>query len=30
VEATTFADIEDVVTFRKWLDDELSCLVGHN
>ncbi|XP_072966376.1 protein INCREASED PETAL GROWTH ANISOTROPY 1 [Typha angustifolia] len=27
VEGATFTNIEDVVTFVKWLDDELSCLV---
>lgn len=27
VEAAAFADIEDVVSFVKWLDDELSYLV---
>ena len=27
VETAAFADIEDVVSFVKWLDDELSYLV---
>ena len=27
VEAAAFAGIEDVVTFVKWIDGELSCLV---
>lgn len=28
VESAAFTDIEDVVLFVKWLDDELSYLVG--
>lgn len=28
VEEAAFTDIEDVVPFVKWLDDELSYLVG--
>ena len=30
VETAAFTDIEDVVTFVKWLDDELSYLVCHH
>ena len=29
VEGAAFTDIEDVVTFVKWLDDELSRLVRY-
>lgn len=29
VKDAAFTDIEDVVTFVKWLDDELSFLVGN-
>lgn len=29
VETAAFTDIEDVVSFVKWLDDELSYLVCH-